>query len=398
MNRSKILVFTNLYPSHVEPTLGIYNKSTFEALARYCDVRVVAPIRAWARWKQPSLILDPVREREGGVESIFPPYWSIPTAWSLHAGGMYLSMRPWIRELRRDFPFDIIIAAWAYPDAVAASLLAREAKVPLITAVLGSDVNEFPDLFGLRPQIRFGFRRAQRVLAVSRDIAARVVELGAPRERVLVQHNGVDGARFKIRSRAEARKSVGIEHERPVIGYVGNIRPVKGSDVLIEAMDHLVKQIGNHDAELWIVGSGEIEAQVRARTKALGLDSRVRFLGRQPHDAIPRWMSAVDVFCLPSRNEGCPNVILEALASGKPVVASRVGGIPELLTDGENGYLVPAEDPAALAGALSTALARTWDPEALRASVTFLSWDAVALTYQKIIGEVLEEWRREGRR
>jgi glycosyltransferase involved in cell wall biosynthesis len=108
-------------------------------------------------------------------------------------------------------------------------------------------------------------------------------------------------------------------------------------------------------------------------------------------------MSAVDVFCLPSRNEGCPNVILEALASGKPVVASRVGGIPELLTDGENGYLVPAEDPASLARALAQALARDWDPEALRASVEFLSWDTVALTYQKLLGEVIEEWRREGR-
>jgi glycosyltransferase involved in cell wall biosynthesis len=181
-----------------------------------------------------------------------------------------------------------------------------------------------------------------------------------------------------------------------VIGYVGNIRPVKGSDVLIEAMDHLVKQIGNQDAELWIIGSGEIEAQVRARTTALGLDSRVRFLGRQPHEAIPRWMSAVDVFCLPSRNEGCPNVILEALASGKPVVASRVGGIPELLTEGANGYLVPPEDPAALARALDQALARTWDPAALRASVQFLSWDAVAVTYKKLLGDVLEEWRKDG--
>lgn len=394
----KVLVFTNLYPSQLEPTLGIYNKSTFEALARYSEVRVMAPIRAWARWKRPGVLVNPVREREGGVESFFPPYWSIPTAWSLHAGAMYLSMIPWMRELRREFPFDIIVAAWAYPDAVAASLLARDAGVPLVTAVLGSDVNEFPDLFGLRPQIRWGFQRAQRVLAVSRAIADRVVELGAPRERVLVQHNGVDGARFALRDRAEARKSVGIEHDRPVIGYVGNIRPVKGSDVLIEAMDHLVKQLGDTRAELWIIGSGEIEAQVRARTTALGLGDRVRFLGRQPHDAIPRWMSAMDIFCLPSRNEGCPNVILEALASGKPVVATRVGGIPELLTEGENGYLVPAEDPISLAHALAQALNREWNPEALRASVEFLSWDAVARTYQELLGEVIEEWRREGRR
>lgn len=392
----KVLVFTHIYPSQVEPTLGTYNKSTFEALAAHCEVRVVSPIRAWARWKRPDLIVNPLREREGGVLSVFPPYWSIPTAWSLHAGAMYLSMRPWIRELRREFPFDVIVAAWAYPDAVAAALLAREAGVPLVTAVLGSDVNEFPDLFGLTPQIRWGFQRAQRVLAVSRFIAERSIELGASRERVRVQHNGVDGDRFHIQDRNEARRSAGIEHDGPVIGYVGNIRPIKGSDVLIEAMGHLVKQLGNTTAELWIVGSGELDAQLRARATALGLGDRIRFLGRQPHDAIPRFMSAFDVFCLPSRNEGCPNVVLEALAAGKPVVGTRVGGIPELLTEGENGYIVPSEDPAALARALGQALDRTWDPAALRASVHYLSWDAVAVTYKKLLGEVIEEWRLAG--
>ena len=392
----KVLLFSHLYPSQAEPTHGIYNKSTFEALTPYAEVRVVAPIRAWAHWKQPGLIINPVRERVGGVEVVFPPYWSIPSVWPLHAGAMYLSMRPWIRELRREFPFDVIIGAWAYPDAVAAALTAREYNVPLVTVVLGSDGNVFPDLFGLRPQMRWGFQRAQRVLAVSRAIAERVIDVGAPRERVIVQHNGVDGERFRIRNRADARKSVGIEHERPLIGYVGNIRLIKGSDVLIEAMDHLVKQLRNTDADLWIVGYGELDVPLRARVTALGLDKRVHFAGRQPHDAIHTWMSAVDVFCLPSRNEGCPNVILEALASGKPVVASRVGGIPELITDGENGYLVPSEDPRALAGALAKALDRTWDPEALRKTVTFLSWDAVGRTYHKLLGEVVEEWRREG--
>ena len=392
----KVLVFTNIYPSQVEPTLGVYNKSTYEALAAHCEVRVIAPIRAWARWKRPDLIVNPLRESVGGVPVVFPPYWSIPTAWALHAGAMYLSMRPWVRELRREFPFDIMVAAWAYPDAVAGALLAREMGVPLVTSLLGSDVNEFPGLFGISPQIRWGFQRAQRVIAVSQSIADRAVELGARRERVLVQHNGVDGARFRIQDRAEARKSAGIEHDRPVIGYVGNIRPVKGSDVLIEAMDHLVKQLGNTTAELWIAGGGEIEEQVRARATALGLDDRIRFLGRQTHDGVARLMSAFDVFCLPSRNEGCPNVVLEALAAGKPVVATRVGGIPELLTEGKNGYLVPSEDPAALARALDQALGRTWDPAALRASVEFLSWDAVAVTYKKLLGTVIEEWRRAG--
>jgi glycosyltransferase involved in cell wall biosynthesis len=388
----RVLVFTNLYPSEVEPTLGTYNKSTFTALAKYAEVRVIAPIRAWARWKRPDLIVNPLVETIEGVEATFAPYWSLPTVWWMHAGGMYLSARPFVKRLKKEFPFDVVVGAWAYPDAVAASLLAEEAGVPLVTSVLGSDVNEFPNLFGLKPQIRWGFRRAQRVLSVSRAIRERVIELGARPDRCVVQHNGVDGARFAIRDRQAARKAVGIDHDRPVIGYVGNIRPEKGSDVLVEAMGRLVNDLKDKSAELWIVGSGEIEADVKARVAALGLGDRVRFPGRQRHEAIPQWMNAFDVFCLPSRREGCPNVLLEALASGKPVVASRVGGIPELLGP-HNGIMVPSEDPAALARGMADALARRWDPAALRDSVEFLSWDAVARTYDSMLREVIAEWK-----
>ena len=129
---------------------------------------------------------------------------------------------------------------------------------------------------------------------------------------------------------------------------------------------------------------GALDAQVRKELR--------RWL-RKLHDEIPRWMNAFDLFCLPSRREGCPNVILEALASGKPVVASRVGGIPELINE-DNGILVPAESPAALAQAWKAALERRWDAEALRKSVQFLSWDAVGETYFDLLGTVIDEWRR----
>jgi len=400
----KVLIYTNLYPSTVEPTRGIFNKLAFTPLARLDEVRVIAPTIAWARWSQSpwsrasSRAVRPqgtwqLREVVDGVDVLYPSYWSIPTVRALHAGGMHLSMRPWVKEIRRDFPFDVILAAWAYPDGVAAAALARELDVPLVTVVLGSDVTELPDVRGLGPQIRWGLRRAQRVLAVSRSLADRVVELGVSRERVVVQHNGVDGARFKIRDRDEARRAVGVAHDRPVIGYIGNIRHVKGTDVLIDAMDHLVKKMGDTSTELWVVGAGEIEAQVKRQVADRGLGERVRFCGLQRHEDIPTWMSALDVFCLASRREGCPNVILEALASGKPVVASRVGGVPELLREA-NGILVPPEDPPVLARALKEALGRTWDPEAQRASVESLSWDAVGRTYHTMLGEVVAEHKK----
>ncbi len=104
-------------------------------------------------------------------------------------------------------------------------------------------------------------------------------------------------------------------------------------------------------------------------------------------------MSACDVFCLPSFMEGCPNVVLEALACGRGVVASRVGGIPELVTDGGNGVLVAPRDPEALAAGLAAALGRAWDPEAQRASVQYLAHEGVAAAYREVLERVVEEYR-----
>jgi glycosyltransferase involved in cell wall biosynthesis len=142
-----------------------------------------------------------------------------------------------------------------------------------------------------------------------------------------------------------------------------------------------------------IVGSGEADGVVAARVRELGLEQHVRLCGRQPHPLVPWWLAAGDVFCLPSFMEGCPNVVLEALATGRPVVSTRVGGIPEIVREGETGLLVPPRDPEALAGALAQALARPWDPAAQRASVPYLSWDAVAVRYRDLLQASIEGYR-----
>jgi glycosyltransferase involved in cell wall biosynthesis len=283
---------------------------------------------------------------------------------------MYRSLRPHVRKLRRDFPFDAILAAWAYPDGVAAAHLAAEWDCPLVTMTLGSDINEMPHDPALKRQIQWGLGRSQRVVAVSSALRDAVVELGIPAEKVIVQRNGVDGERFMPRDRGEARAELGLAANRPLVVYIGNFKPEKGVDVLVDAMGRRDRL----DVDLAMVGSGPLETILRERAASLGIESKIRFCGRRPHDEIPRWMAAADVICLPSYREGCPNVVLEALAAGRPVVASRVGGVPELLND-ETGVLVPAGDPEALAQSLQAALARCWEPESLRASVSCLSWN-----------------------
>jgi glycosyltransferase involved in cell wall biosynthesis len=208
---------------------------------------------------------------------------------------------------------------------------------------------------------------------------------------VLAQHNGVEGDRFFPREQAEARRKLDLPTGRRIICFVGRLSREKAVDTLIEAMARF--QADPEPPLLVIVGNGPAEGALRARAHALGLEPLVRFVGERHHSEVPDWISACDVFCLPSLREGCPNVVLEALASGRPVVASNVGGIPELVSEAE-GRLVPPQDPQALAQALRVVLERSWDPQALRASVRFLSWDHYGRTLFETVQEALREWQQ----
>jgi len=388
----KVLLFSNHYPASDAPTRGTYNHNIFNALARRCEVRVVGPIPWWLRVKHPRDLVRVQRETGFGLDAAFPSFWSIPRVTPLHGHATFASLLPYLLQVRREFPFDIVVGCNAYPDGVGAADLAAVTRVPLVQNVIGSDVNELPQNPALRPQILWALRRAERVVAVSRDMGERVVALGLARARVVAQHNGVDGNTFALRDKAEARRRVGLEHDGPVLLYVGNVKIGKGIKVLVDAMAPLARRHGRGDALLCVVGSGEADAEIAARVRELGLTRSVRLCGRQLHTEVPWWMSACDVFCLPSYMEGCPNVVLEALASGRGVVASRVGGIPELVSE-RTGILVPPRDPEALADGLAAALARAWDPEAQRAGVEHLSHDSVAAAYHDVLEQALAEHR-----
>jgi glycosyltransferase involved in cell wall biosynthesis len=382
--RVRVLLFSNLYPSAQDTTCGTFNLNGFRPLARECDVRLIAPRRWWIR--RPGEWLPTPCEDWTGIRASFPTYWSLPRVHGMHGRAMYLSLRRQVLRMRREFPFDAILAAWMYPDAVAAVHLAKEVGCPVVSMVLGSDVNEFMHVPWLCRQVRWALQESQRVITVSRALRERAIELGAAPQRVVAQHNGVDGARFRIRDQGEARRRLGLPPDRPLAGYVGNFVSEKGVDVLVEALAH-----ANSGVELVMVGDGPLMEPLQARASELGIASRVRFVGRRPHDEVPEWVSAFDVFCLPSRREGCPNVVLEALASGRPVVATRVGGVPELIADG-TGILVKPEDPRDLAGGLEAALAAQWDPAALRASVPCLSWEEFAAVIRGTLEDALRDW------
>jgi glycosyltransferase involved in cell wall biosynthesis len=167
--------------------------------------------------------------------------------------------------------------------------------------------------------------------------------------------------------------------------FVGTLAPAKGVHELLTATIQL--RARHPHLRLVFVGSGVSRQELVSKAAAIGLTPHLMFPGSVPPASVAQWMAASNVFCLPSHSEGCPNVVIEALASGRPVVATNVGGIPELV-DSTCGLLVQPRDPAALAEALEQALGRSWDEH--RIAQTFgRSWDEVANDMYGICVEAL---------
>ena len=217
----------------------------------------------------------------------------------------------------------------------------------MVLSVRGSDIHLLSGQWGRRLN-RFIANRMHRVVAVSEDIANKLADAGVQRENISVIYNGVDG-RFCPGDRQASRGTLHIPSESFVLLFVGLLVPVKGIDVLLEALSPWRDQSG---WKLYIVGDGPLLAALKERCAEEGIASQVHFVGRRSSQEIPQWMQAADVLVLPSHSEGRPNVVLEAQASGLPAVATRVGGTPELIREGEAGLLVEPGAAAPLREAL----------------------------------------------
>ena len=253
------------------------------------------------------------------------------------------------RVLRRLRPDIVHSRNWGALDAVPAARLAR---VPvLIHGEHGWEASDPRGTSRRRNRLRRLFSPlVWRFTTVSRDLERWLTTtVGIPPAKIVTIVNGVDAGRFADSSRSEARKMLGIPDDRVVIGTVGRLNPVKDQGTLLEAFARL--ESGPGDLALVLIGDGPSANHLRERAGRRDLAGRVHFAGRRGDVAL--LLRGLDVFTLPSLNEGISNTILEAMASGLPVVATRVGGNGELVEEAVTGSLVPVGDPAALAHALS---------------------------------------------
>lgn len=372
----RVLAITKIFPNAAEPLAAPFNRQQFAALAKRCDLEVMATI-PWfpgagllARWSSAGkLAAVPRHEQIAGIAVSHPRTLFVPRLAHGAWGPLYAaSIAPVMRGYRGKI--DVVLGSWAYPDGFAAIIAARLAGVPCVVKLHGSDINVMAKLPGPRRWLAWALPQAASVVAVSRPLADEVALLGVPRDRIAIVMNGVDAELFRPRDRAAARRELGLP-AGPLALYVGNLKEEKGVLDLPRAWDLVARDLP--DATLAIVGGGPMRPALEA-----ALPPRATLFGPQPLAAIPTWLAACDVLVLPSHIEGTPNVVLEALACGRRVVASAVGGVPDVLTSPTLGTLVPAREPEQFAAALTQALRTPYAPEAVAELGARGGWDASA--------------------
>ncbi|MEO8011350.1 MAG: glycosyltransferase, partial [Dokdonella sp.] len=384
----RILVVTSQYPVAGDPHRGRPIQQTLHQLARLASVRVVSPIAYYPRWAQPRSYLFRPPVPGAALTDLDVDYVTYPAF-----PGVTRPLNGWLcaRAIRKTCVAtapDLILSYWLYPDAFGAQIVARELGVPMVAGARGSDIR-VRDAISQRLTRRV-VRGAERLLVVSADLGRLAVsDYGADPSRVRVIANGCDASIFHLRDRLEARRACGVDEHARLVLYVGRLVAEKGLRELVEAMRTVRRS--HADAELVMVGEGPLQAEFAAL--AATPTNRLRLTGALPAARVAEWMAAADTITLPSYSEGHPNVLVEALACGRPVVSTTVGGVPEVV-DAHCSLLVPPRDAAALATALNAVLDRAWDETALSTRFS-RGWSDVASDTLAVCEAALAEHGRK---
>lgn len=379
--KPRLLFVSNLFPDHAEPYRGLDNATVLHHLADRWDVRVLALRPRLSAWWGRGVNL---RARE--TDEVFEPeFLAVPyvpklgSRWNHRLAAK--ALRPAMQRLDRSFHWDVVLGAWLFPDGCA--LANCEDERPLHLIAQGSDVHRYLGDPLRRAAIMDAVKRATSVITRSASLAQALMRAGATGSRVRPIVNGVDTDCFRVRDQAKMRAVLGVDAQSKVVLFVGNLLPVKDPNLLLQTFAHLVVRDAVANWQLVVIGKGPLKDRLTRIAVALGVAARVRFTGPLAAEAVAQWMSAADVLCLTSWNEGLPNVILEALACGLPVVATNVGGVVEAIDAEWKGTVCNSRSPIDIAAALEQALKNT-DRASIAAHAT-RHWSATADAYHEAL-------------
>ncbi len=358
---NRLLMFTNIFPYPWAESRGRFNEVIHNELDRVVETEVLVPVPFQDFVKNVFSIL---KYRKSKV-TYFPFFYVPGFGRSLNPIFMLLSIIISVVPLIKLMTFRKVFCSWGYPDAPGLAMLSRLLKFDLYIHCLGSDVNVHMTNKVRRRWLNYAFSRSQQIFTVSEDLKHKVIQI-SPNANVETVYNGVDFNRFTL-----TQKNNDPELASTKLIYIGNLIQTKGVFELAHAFRELCK---SHDIKLTIVGNGPCENDLRDILSSEIVKEKVYFTGALSHSEVAKELSASDCLVLPSYSEGVPNVVMEALASGIPVLATDVGGIPEIVND-KNGILFEPQNKRAIEQAYIKFKACQWVANDIQKSVKSYTWE-----------------------
>jgi teichuronic acid biosynthesis glycosyltransferase TuaC len=386
--RLKVTLVTPIFPIPAQPYRGHSEYEIVLALSKRADVNVICPFPRYPKWFQPNydhrhpdLSYSP-----SGVTTRYFEYPALPGV-TRCINGMVCAryLEPYFRECMPDVACNF----WLYPEGYATVAVARKLGIPVVVGSIGSDLNRFVDPAS-RWLTRLAMKRATFVVTKSEHLRQRAIQMGICPSNVRTVRNGCNPNVFHLGDRSAARAQLAIDEKAELVLFVGRLDTAKGIEELLEAFASLASRRPN--LRLAFVGDGPGGQHLRSKAKHLGLDDRVTLNGACSSQKVAQWLTSANVLALPSYNEGYPNVVIEALSCGRPVIATKVGGILELVNE-ESGILIAPRDSRALATAIERSMEQRWDEHSISEQFR-RGWDKAADELLQICELALQK-RRE---
>ena len=379
----KIVLISTLYPNSAQPTRALYNKRHFEAIrALGYEVEVIAPIP----WFPGKRNLAARIEMESGITVHHPRYFYTPGFCIHHHWRFYqMAVGRLLKTMAKQaLPMHVILG-FVYPDAVAMTPVCKKLGLNYSVFVLGSDFRVRTKQKRFADKILRCLHQAERIFCPGNQLKEDMVIAGLHEAKIFSFNNGIEKKVFSYFPQDSEQS-----REASIL-FVGNLVDVKAPDRLIEAFAQLIdseSELNKSDSSslrrihLNLVGEGALNEKLRKRCRELGIENLVTFHGRQSPDVVASMMNAASCLCLCSRSEGMPNVVLESLACGCPVVAIGVGEVPYLIEAGVNGFTISikGQTEQALISELSCHLERaikhTWNRISISQKTVHYSWES----------------------
>ena len=285
------------------------------------------------------------------------------------------------RQIANGQDFDLIDTHYFYPDGVAGVLLGLALRRPVVITARGDDLDLISTYRIPRRWIQWAARHAAGLITVSNGLKRRLIELGIPEHRIRTLRNGVDATAFQPQDREASRRALGFS--RPTILAVGNLVPKKRHVLAVEALRELP------ELDLVIVGDGPERSRIEALGRELEVSERMRLLGRKPQEDQPAIYSAADLLVHPSSREGWPNVLLESMACGTPVIAGNFRGVEDIITSPSAGRILREATPACLAKTIREVLRVGPSRTETRRYAESFDWMSTSYGQAKLFSEIL---------